>query len=94
MKIKITPMEKFKFHQLFESDKYSNIIIEDNMKGVFEEEFFYRVGVGSERTEISAIADVTLLIIHDVDSMISFLKNALPNNSIKSIIKKIKQEKE
>ena len=45
MKIKITPMEAFKFHQLFKIDKYSNIILENNMKGVFEEKFYHRVGV-------------------------------------------------
>ena len=91
MKIKITSMEKFKFHQLFKIDKYSNIIIENNMKGVFEEKFYHRVGVGYIRTEIFAIANLTLLIIHDVDKMVSFLKNALPDNNIKSIIKKIEQ---
>ena len=91
MKIKITPMEAFKFHQLFKIDKYSNIIIENNMKGVFEEKFYHRVGVGYIRTEIFGIANLTLLIIHDVDKMVSFLKNALPDNNIKSIIKKIEQ---
>ena len=91
-KVKITPIESFKFRQLFESDIEGNIIIEDDMKGVFEEECVWRTKTFYVRS------DEHFLIIHDVDKMINFLKTAkrLRNlkasnfhNSIKSIIKKI-----
>ena len=103
MKIKITPTEWHRFRELFKKDNESNLIIKDDMKGVFEEETIWRKRGTFVRSNLH------FLIIHDVDKMINFLKttlkeidlnptpffrsdNRLLYNSIKSIIKKINKE--
>ena len=85
MKIKITPTESARFHQLFETDDDSNIIIEDDIKGVFEEEEIFR-----RRSEYIR-SNLNFLIIHDVDKMINFLKTAKRLRNLKVLNRKRKR---
>ena len=101
--VELSSIENHRFvFELFERDKKGNILIPDDMKGVFEMKDIYRQKGTFVRTNLY------FLIISDVDKIINFLKNALRKingsygfvddnarkiyNSIKSIIRKIIKE--
>jgi hypothetical protein len=70
--VELSSIENHRFvFELFERDKQGNILIPDDMKGVFEMKDIYRQKGTFVRTNLY------FLIISDVDKIINFLKNAL-----------------
>ena len=70
MKVKISPTEDFRFNDLFLHDNEGNIILPDDMKGVFGQEMNMRFSY------FSRYSPDYFLIIHNADKMIDFLENA------------------